>query len=144
MAEIIKVNPIFGLGMANYYWYTPLFPILGYRVSFNSHNNYIDIIAQTGLVGLICFLWFFGELWLFGWHIRNRVPEGFPRAYVMGSLAGIVGTLSLAALGDWVIPFVYNVGLEGFRASMFGFLFLGGLVAIANIFHINPSKSIEL
>jgi O-antigen ligase len=142
--EIAKVNPIFGLGMANYYWYTPLFPILGYKISFNSHNNYIDIIAQTGLVGLLCFLWFFGEVWLLGWRMRNMVPDGFPKAYVLGALGGVMGTLALAGLGDWVIPFVYNIGLDGFRASMFVFLFLGGLVAIANIYHIAPSKNVEL
>ena len=98
MLEIIKVNPIFGLGMANYYFYTPLFPILGYKINFNSHNNYIDIVAQTGLVGLLCFLWLFGELWFLGWRMRNQVPEGFPRAYVIGALGGLVGTLALGAL----------------------------------------------
>lgn len=36
-------------------------------------------------------------------------------------------------LGDWVIPFVYNIGLGGFRASVLGWLFLGGLVALNNI-----------
>ena len=36
-------------------------------------------------------------------------------------------------LGDWVIPFVYNVGLKGFRASVLGWIFLGGLVALQHI-----------
>ena len=143
MAEIIKVNPVFGLGIANYYFYTPLFPILGYKINFNSHNNYLDIIAQTGLIGLLCFMWFLGELWFLGWHMLSRVPEGFPRAYVIGALGGLVGTLALAGLGDWVIPFVYNIGLDGFRSSIFTFLFLGGLVALARIYHITQGGSIE-
>lgn len=134
MAEIIKVNPIFGLGMANYYFYTPLFPILGYAISFNSHNNYIDLLAQTGLVGLAVFLWLLAEIWILGWKIRCLVPEGFPRAYVIGALGGLVGTAAAALLGDWVIPFVYNIGLEGLRASMFIWIFLGGLLAIAHIY----------
>jgi hypothetical protein len=33
-------------------------------------------------------------------------------------------------LGDWVLPFTYNVGLNGFRASMLAWLFLGGLVSL--------------
>jgi len=144
MVEITKASPIFGLGMANYTWYTPLFPILGYNIRFNSHNNYLDVLAQTGLVGLLCFLWFFGEIWLLGWHMRNRVPDGFPKAYVLGVLGGLIGTLLLAGLGDWVIPFVYNIGLNGFRASIFVFIFLGGLVAIARIYNISPGKSIKL
>jgi hypothetical protein len=143
IAELVKVNPAFGLGMSNYYWYTPLFPILGYRISFNSHNNYVDIVAQTGLVGLLVFLWFVAELWRLGWHMLSRVPEGFPRAYVIGALGGLVGTVVLAGLGDWVIPFFYNIGLEGFRASMFVFLFLGGLVAIARLYGIDPGRRDE-
>ena len=30
LIEIIKVNPVLGLGPSNYYWYTPLFPSLGW------------------------------------------------------------------------------------------------------------------
>ncbi len=133
MAEIIKINPILGLGPANYYWYTPLFPILGYTVNFNSHNNYIDILAQTGLLGLACFVWFAWEIGRLGWWLRTRVPEGFARAYVYGALGGLAGTLMAAMLGDWVLPFVYNIGLSGFRASVLGWLFLGGLIALERI-----------
>ncbi len=32
--EISRVSPILGMGFSNYYWYTPLFPIRGWRVSF--------------------------------------------------------------------------------------------------------------
>jgi len=28
------------------------------------------------------------------------------------------------------VPFFYNIGLSGFRSSMFGWLFLGGLVSL--------------
>ncbi|MCC7128908.1 MAG: O-antigen ligase family protein, partial [Anaerolineae bacterium] len=87
MWEIIKVSPLLGVGMANYYWYTPLFKILGYRVSFNSHNNYIDIVAQTGIIGLAVFIWLLWEIWLVGWKTLKHAPEGFPRAYVIGALA---------------------------------------------------------
>lgn len=131
--SIAKVNPILGLGPANYYWYTPLFPIRGYAVQFNSHNQYIDLIAQTGILGLLCFVWIFWELARLCWRLRNRVPEGFARAYVCGAFGGLVGMLVAAALGDWVLPFFYNVGLNGFRASALGWVFLGGLLAIERL-----------
>jgi hypothetical protein len=130
LLEIIKVNPFLGLGPSNYYWYTPLFPILGYSVSFNSHNNFIDIVAQIGIFGLFFFLWFFWELTKTGWRLLKTAPEGFEHAYVIGALAGIAGTMVSAMLGDWVIPFVYNVGFVGFRSSVFGWIFLGGLVSL--------------
>ena len=130
MAQIIKINPVLGLGFANYYWYTPLFPIRGYAVSFNSHNNYVDIVAQTGLVGLVCFLWLVWEVGRLGWRLRKHVPAGFAQAYVYGALGGLAGMVVAGLLGDWVLPFFYNVGLNGFRSSMLGWLFLGGLVSL--------------
>jgi len=130
MAQIIKFSPILGLGFANYYWYTPLFPIRGYAVSFNSHNNYVDIVAQTGVVGLVCFLWLVWELGWLGWRLRRDVPAGFAQAYVYGALGGLAGMVVAGFLGDWVLPFFYNLGLNGFRSSMIGWLFLGGLVSL--------------
>jgi O-antigen ligase len=139
MFEVISANPIFGLGPANYYWYSALFPILGYYVPFNSHNNYIDIIAQNGLVGVILFLWFAWEIGKVGLKLRDRVPDGFQKAYVYGCLGGLVGMMAAGMLGDWVIPFVYNVGLEGFRASGLAWMFLGGLLALEKMYSNNST-----
>jgi hypothetical protein len=133
IAEIVSISPVLGLGFANYYWYTPLFPIMGYAVKFNSHNNYFDIVAQTGLLGLACFLWFAAAVGLLGWRLRNQVPSGFARAYVCSALGGLAGTLVAGMLGDWVLPFVYNIGLIGFRSSVLAWIFLGGLVALQQI-----------
>ena len=130
MAQIIKINPILGLGFANYYWYTPLFPIRGYAVSFNSHNNYVDIVAQTGLVGLVCFLLFFLQVGWLGWRLREHAPAGFAQAYVYGAMGGLAGMAVVGMMGDWILPFFYNIGLSGFRSSMLGWLFLGGLVSL--------------
>ena len=132
LIEIIKVNPILGLGPSNYYWYTALFNILGYYVTFNSHNNYVDIIAQTGFLGKACFQFFFTQIGLTIWKLLPRVPQGFPRAYLLGALGGLVGTLAAGVFGDWIIPFVYNIGFAGFRASVLCWLFLGGVTAIQN------------
>lgn len=134
MLEIIKFNPLFGFGPANYYWYTPLFRIRGYYVPFNSHSQYVDIVAQTGLLGLAFFLWFFFEVGRLGWQLRDRVPEGFARAYVYGALGGLAGTLAAAFLVDWVIPFVYNIGFNGFRGSILAWIFLAGLVSLDHIY----------
>jgi hypothetical protein len=131
--EIAKANPVLGLGPANYYWYTPLFPIRGYSVQFNSHSQYVDLFAQFGVLGLLCFLWCFWEIGKLGWQLRTQAPDGFARAYVYGALGGIVGTLTAGVLGDWIVPFFYNVGMNGFRSSVLSWLFLGGLVLIARL-----------
>jgi hypothetical protein len=33
-------------------------------------------------------------------------------------------------LGDWVLPYVYNITIRGMRAAMLPWLFLGGLLAL--------------
>ena len=134
MLEVIKKNPLTGLGPANYYWYVPLYRIRGYYSIFSSHNQYLDLLAQTGILGLACALWFAGEVGLLGWRLRNRVPVGFAQAYVYGALGGLVGTLAAGALADWFIPFVYNIGFAGFRVSVLPWLFLGGLVSLEQIY----------
>lgn len=134
LGEIIKINPVLGLGPANYYHYTPLYPILGYAVEFNSHNQYIDIVAQTGLLGLLCFVWFVWEVGRLGWRMRRSVPDGFPKAYLYGALGGLAGTLVAGMLGDWVLPYVYNVGLDGMRSSVLAWLFLGGIVVLERLY----------
>jgi uncharacterized membrane protein YeaQ/YmgE (transglycosylase-associated protein family) len=56
-----------------------------------------------------------------------------------GALGGLMATLAAGMLGDWFLPFVYNVGLEGFRASSFTWFFLGAAVAL--IFINTPPES---
>lgn len=130
VGEIIKANPILGLGPANYYWYTPLFRIRGYAVAFNSHNQYVDLIAQTGLLGLLAYLWLLASIGWLAWRLRNRVADGFEKAYVYGALGGWVATLAAGVFGDWVLPFVYNVGMSGVRSSILPWVFLGGLILL--------------
>jgi hypothetical protein len=130
LGQIVRVSPLLGLGPANYYHFTPLFPILGWYVQFNSHNQYVDLVAQVGFLGLFCFLWFVWQVGRLGWRLRAQAADGFARAYVYAALAALVGTLVAAMLADWVVPFIYNIGLKGFRSSVLAWLFMGGLVAI--------------
>jgi hypothetical protein len=130
LAKIVLASPALGFGPANYYHLTPLFPILRWYVHFSSHNNYVDLLAQTGFIGFACFVWFVWEVARTGWELRGRVPVGFPHAYVLGALGGLAGTLVAGMLCDWILPFVYNITLDGLRASIFGWLFLGGLLAL--------------
>lgn len=138
LENVIPLSPVFGLGPSNYYFYTPLFPIMGYAVRFNSHNNYLDILAQTGIVGLTAFGWLFLMLAITGMRLRNRV-HGFSRGYVNACLAGISGMLAAGFLGDWVVPFAYNIRIEGLRASLLGWIALGGMIALER-FHRETIK----
>lgn len=139
--EISRVSPFLGMGFSNYYWYTPLFPIRGWNVSFNSHSQYVDLIAQVGLVGLFCFLWIFLEIGRLGWRLANRLENGFVRSYAYGVLAGAVASLMAAFLVDWILPFVYNIGFNGFRSSIVMWIFFGGLIGLEQLYQVTQQHA---
>jgi len=130
-------NPITGLGPAAYRPYANMTP-LAYQRAFwvnpviNSHNNYVDIFAHGGLLGLGLFFWFLAEVAWLGWRLHLRYHRGFLAGYVNGMVATLAGIMVVMLLLDWFLPFVYNVGFLGFQASVLVWLFLGGLVAIEN------------
>jgi O-antigen ligase len=133
--EVTMRNPITGLGPASYRPYVNARP-LQYEGAFwiapmiNSHNNYVDLFSQTGLLGLGIFFWFAVEMGLLGWRLSMRHTEGFLGGYVNGVFAAWIASLVLMMLADWILPFVYNIGFYGFQASILVWLFLGGLLAV--------------
>lgn len=123
---------LFGTGPAGYAaYYMSYFPY----EAMATHSNYIDILSQTGIVGLFFFLWFFGVLGWTGYqlHLRFTGTGSFSEGFANATLGGWVGCLVAMGLGDWVFPFVYTQSIAGFDYAVYGWLFLGGMVALSNI-----------
>lgn len=139
--DIARVSPIIGLGFSNYYWYAKVFSIRGYSIKFNSHSQFVDIIAQTGILGLACFLWILFEVGRLAYRLMNQLPEGFAKAYAYGVFAGVFGSLMAAFLVDWLLPFAYNIGLDGVRASVLPWIFFGGLISLEQIYLVNQKTA---
>ncbi len=136
--DISRVSPIIGMGFANYYWYATEFSIRGYHIKFNSHSQFVDLVAQTGILGLLCFLWILLEVAILAWNLSSRLKDGFSRGYAYGVLVGVLGCLMAAFLVDWVLPFAYNIGMNGVRASVLPWIFFGGLLTIEQVFAEKP------
>jgi O-antigen ligase len=132
--ETTRINPLLGLGPSNYYFYVQQADIGGWggnwNVRFSSHNNWVDLIAQTGLIGTAVFLLFAFSMGRVAWGLYRRLPAGFTRGYAAACFAGLIATLISGMLGDWFLPFVYNIGLSGLRSSILFWVFLGGLLAL--------------
>jgi hypothetical protein len=136
--ELSMRNPITGIGPAAYRPYgltKPLFYEGAYWIEprINSHNNYVDLFSQVGVVGLALFFWFMIEVALLGWRLRRTFKDGFLGGYVNGVLAAWVGTMIIMALADWFLPFVYNIGFAGFQASVLIWMMMGGLITLEQI-----------
>ena len=122
---------LLGTGPAGYAsYYMSYFPAEGMA----SHSNYIDTIAQTGIVGSFFVLWFFGaQVW--GGHklrVKLRGRWDFDESLSVAVLGGTVGCLVGMALGDWLLPFAYTQGIVGFDSAMFNWFFMGLLWALGH------------
>lgn len=138
VVEVTMRNPITGLGPASYRAYSGIEP-LPYRNAIwtypqvSSHNNWVDIFAQVGLLGVAIFLWFSISVIRSAANLGKKASNGFRRGFANGMLALWIGALSIMMLADWILPFVYNISFEGFPASALVWFFLGGIVALENI-----------
>jgi len=113
--EVTMRNPVTGLGPAAYRPYANARPLLYGRAYWvnpqvNSHNNYVDLFAHGGILGLGLFAWFAAEIGKLGGRLRRRYPSGFEGGYVNGMLAAGAASLVLMVFADWILPFVYNIG----------------------------------
>ncbi len=142
LGDVLEKSPLIGLGPANYFHYAALFPILGWYTNFSSHNNYVDLLAQVGLLGFLAFCWFIFEMVQLSLRVYSSVPGGFAQAYLIGSIGGLAGSLASGMLADWIIPFFYNIGIRGFRSSLLFWVFLGGILALKRIVS-NPLDELE-
>jgi O-antigen ligase len=152
---VLPRSPFFGLGLANYfyYWNIPsLIPLSriaagwdtwnawGYAIP--SHNMFVDIFAQTGIIGLGLFLWgMAAALWVVIKVIRQLKP-GFMRAYALGIFAGFSAMLAGSFLfADWLIPFVYNITITGFSHSVYTWILLGSVLGL--YYRMKEEKGLE-
>ena len=79
-----------GVGLGNYPVIYPLYAIGRWRDALgHAHNFYLNVAAETGLVGLLLY----GALWLFilgfSWRVI-RMTQGLPRAVAVGILGTLV------------------------------------------------------
>jgi len=147
VVEVTMRNPITGLGPAAYRAYARMKP-LPYGGAYwldpqvNSHNNYVDLFSQGGVLGLGLFFWFSAEVIRLGWRLRSRLVDGFAGGYVNAMLAAWIGALILMLFADWILPHVYNIGFPGFQASVLIWLFLGGLVSLEQMERIQNGQTL--
>lgn len=120
---------LFGVGPAGYAaYYMSYFPL----EAMATHSTYLDILSQTGIVGLFFYLWFFAALLKSGlilvWRLWGR--SNFAEAFAIASLGGCVGAILAMALGDWIVPFVYTQTIAGFDYAVYTWVLLGGMMSL--------------
>ncbi len=127
--QLVERHPLFGMGPAGYAVYYMTYNPNNAR---STHNNYFDVLAQTGIVGFGIFLWLMGTYLVTGNRLRRSLAKhkNFEEAFAVGTLAGCLGVLASMMLGDWVLPFAYNQTISGFDNASFTWLFLGCMISL--------------
>jgi O-antigen ligase len=120
---VVGDHYLLGTGPAGYYFYLQIF--IGGRYQL-SHNNYVDILAETGVVGFALYI----GLWLANgwvvWKTYVTVPKGgFRHALAASLVACYPVTLVVMALGDWVLPFPYTQTLAAISYTIWPWLLVG-------------------
>jgi O-antigen ligase len=136
VVELGSQSPFLGLGLAAYRHYHHWKPITLRHITWihpnvSAHNLFVDLFAQMGLLGLACYVWFLVEATLLAKRLHAQ-SVGFARAYALAALGGIAGGVAVDMVAATSLPFVYNVGFWGLRASILGWMLLGGLVILEN------------
>lgn len=135
--KITSQHLLFGTGPAGYAaYYMSYFP----TNAMATHSNYIDILAETGIVGFVLCLWFIISLTWLGWKltIRLKGKGDFREALANAVLAGTIGGFVMMAFGDWLFPFAYTQTIAGFNYAVYSWLFMGMILILDRL---TPSEA---
>ncbi len=122
-------HPLFGVGPAGY---APYYMTYHPHDARSTHNNYFDILAQTGVIGFTIFVVMMSSLLKVGRQTlrRYRGQRNFEETFAAVTLSAIAGAVIGMMLGDWVLPFAYNETIGGFDNAVLTWVMLGGMVAL--------------
>lgn len=121
--EMISKHYLFGMGPVGYFFYLTVYIGGFFQLS---HNTYVDMIAQTGIVGFVIYLWMWGSIgWLTLKTYLIAPARGFRKGLATSLMAVWPVTMVVMLLGDWVIPFPYTQSLNGISYTIWPWLLVG-------------------
>jgi putative inorganic carbon (hco3(-)) transporter len=121
--HMFQAFPITGFGEDNFDYYIETFKVPGfYDTTAHPHNDYLNVLVNSGIVGLLAFL----SIWVIairtGYKTWKRTTDPFLRGLAMGGM--------LTILGFMVGSFFQNY--YGTFANCFHWWFATGLLFVAH------------
>lgn len=140
--RVTEKHFLFGVGPAGYAaYYMSYFP----GEAMATHSNYLDVLSQTGIVGLLALLGFFLALALIAWDLLGRTKGrfDFTQAFSVGAAASLLGVIVAMGLGDWLLPFVYTQTIAGFDYAVYSWVLLGAMVSLHRLVTLESADRIR-
>ena len=125
--SIIHSSPVWGTGLNTYTRIVRRDPDPS-TWSWYAHNCYLQLAAETGLVGLACFLWMLFVLLRHGLNYCKQIKDWWPLTCLQGTVSGLFGFLVQSFFDNTF----YTVQL-----SMLMWLIFGLMVAVTRL---NPDS----
>lgn len=110
-----------------------------------SHNNYVDILAQLGIIGISIFvlLWLIINFISLSNYRYMSKDGGFRQGLAASLVAMNAAALLIMWLGDWVTPFTYTQGLDGIDYTIWPWIFAGLTLALYGQRHLTSEEILE-
>ncbi len=92
--ELVEMNPWLGSGFFTYAYMGRM------RHLRDTHNYYLKTLVETGIVGLMLFLWLLGRLFRSGFTLYRSTQDDFLRSLGLGFAALMVAAFVANLFGD--------------------------------------------
>ena len=123
-ARMVKIHPVMGFGVNTYTKNFPKYKPENYPDAKYTHNSYLHMAAEIGVVGVGIFIAFLLLLIISAAIVAKKLQRGIYRDLYLGLLAGVIGFLCHC----FVDTHLYSVTL-----AVFIFLCLGLLAAFRRV-----------
>ncbi|GEM_PF-417084 len=119
--HMIRDYPVFGIGLNTY-------SVVGrgYKITWGGypHNCYLQMAVETGILGLLSFLWLLGVIFYKSFQELNSLKDPFLGLLLLGSLIG---------LGGFLVHSFFDTNFYSVQLGSFMWLIMGLIVAIQKI-----------
>jgi putative inorganic carbon (HCO3(-)) transporter len=88
---IIRTSPVWGTGLNTYTRIIKKNPDM--KQWWYAHNCYLQMAAETGLIGLACFLWMIFVLLRNCFYYNHQIKGLWPLTFLQGAVSGLLGFL---------------------------------------------------
>lgn len=138
--NLIKEKPFFGWGVGNFAIYFPKFSPPQLRLIYpdqfvnNAHNEFLNLTAEAGIIGLILFLWLLGRIFiLVKRNLRNE--DNYVKLITLGGVCSLSGVLLIN---------LFDVSLRFLFTAIFFWLVIGILGSLEKINEENSLQNSSL
>jgi putative inorganic carbon (hco3(-)) transporter len=92
--EVIQTNPVIGTGFSTYEY---MHRVSDYK---DTHNYFLKVLLETGVLGLLIFLWLLAKTFAAGFRLYRQAKDPFLNSLGLGLAAWVICSFAANLFGD--------------------------------------------